>query len=131
MAIASTSMHITHLGTVAVPVSDQDAAIDFYVASLGLEKRRDMPFAGGQRWVEVAPPGSATSIALVAGTAEQPIGADTGIRLISKDAEADHVRLLARGVDVDPEVLRFGGGVPPMFRLRDPDGNSLVIVGNA
>src|SRR5258708_13263815 len=98
---------------------------------LGLEGGRERRCAGGQRWVEVAPPGSAPSIALVAGSAEQPIGADTGIRLISEDAEADHLRLLARGVDVDPEVLRFGGGVPPMFRLRDPDGNSLVIVGNA
>jgi predicted enzyme related to lactoylglutathione lyase len=57
-----------------------------------------------------------------------PTGVETGIRLISEDAEADHADLGARGVDVDPEVMRFGGGVPPMFYFRDPDGNRLVIV---
>jgi hypothetical protein len=25
-------------------------------------------------------------------------------------------------------VSRYGGPVPPMFWLRDPDGNSLIIV---
>ena len=36
--------------------------------------------------------------------------------------------LLVAGVDVDEEVTRWGGPVPPMFWLRDPDGNSLIIV---
>jgi len=31
-------------------------------------------------------------------------------------------------VDVDAEVSRHGDPVPPMFWLRDPDGNSLAIV---
>jgi catechol 2,3-dioxygenase-like lactoylglutathione lyase family enzyme len=53
----------------------------------------------------------------------------TGIRLTTKDADADHADLLAHGVDVDPEVLCMGPGVPPMFYFRDPDGNRLVIVG--
>ena len=29
---------------------------------------------------------------------------------------------------VDAEVTRWGGPVPPMFWLRDPDGNSLIVV---
>ena len=32
------------------------------------------------------------------------------------------------GVDVDPEVVRWGPPVPPMFNLRDPNGNTLMIV---
>jgi hypothetical protein len=40
---------------------------------------------------------------------------------------ADHADLQTRGVDVDPEVLRIPGA-PPMFGLRDPDGNSLILV---
>ena len=32
------------------------------------------------------------------------------------------------GVDVAAEVTRWGGPVPPMFWLRDPDGNSLIVV---
>ena len=30
--------------------------------------------------------------------------------------------------DVDEEVTRWGDPVPPMFWLRDPGGNSLIIV---
>ena len=67
---------ITGVGTVGVPVTDQDRALEFYVGRLGFEKRRDLPF-GDARWIEVAPPGSATTIALVAG------GIPAGIRLVS------------------------------------------------
>ena len=45
--------NITAVGTVAVPVTDQDRAVEFYVGTLGFEKRRDLPF-GDARWVEVA-----------------------------------------------------------------------------
>ena len=41
----------THIGTVVVPVDDQDEAVDFYVGTLGFEKRLDAEFAEGQRWV--------------------------------------------------------------------------------
>ncbi len=49
------------------------------------------------------------------------------MRFTTKDAEADHAQLRARGVDADPDVLRWEG-VPPMFSFRDPDGNTLFIV---
>ena len=42
--------------------------------------------------------------------------------------DADHAALKAAGVDVDEEVARWGGPIPPMFWLRDPDGNSLIVV---
>jgi catechol 2,3-dioxygenase-like lactoylglutathione lyase family enzyme len=45
-------------------VSDQDRAIDFYVDKLGFEKRADIPFGNGYRWVEVAPGDAETTIAL-------------------------------------------------------------------
>jgi catechol 2,3-dioxygenase-like lactoylglutathione lyase family enzyme len=56
---------ITRIGTVIVPVTDQDEALEFYVGRLGFEKRIDGEDAPGERWVEVAPPGAATTIALV------------------------------------------------------------------
>jgi catechol 2,3-dioxygenase-like lactoylglutathione lyase family enzyme len=121
------NVKITGLITVGVPVSDQDRAVEFYVDTLGFEKRRDAPFGDG-RWIEVAPPESATSIALVAARDGQPAGVDTGIRLASRDAEADHEALLAAGVDADGEIMRMGDFVPPMFTFRDPDGNRLVLV---
>ncbi|ELB91520.1 hypothetical protein Rwratislav_18904 [Rhodococcus wratislaviensis IFP 2016] len=120
--------HINGVHTVAVPVTDQDRALEFYVGTLGFERRMDAEFSPGQRWVEVAPPGSATSIALVPTRDGVPAGVETGIRLTTSDADADHATLAANGVDVDAEVLRMGDYVPPMFYFRDPDGNKLVIV---
>jgi catechol 2,3-dioxygenase-like lactoylglutathione lyase family enzyme len=127
MITGNSKTNITGVPTVGVPVSDQAAAFDFYVEVLGFEKRRDAPFGGG-RWIEVAPPGSATSIALIPTHAGQPIGVDTGIRLSTKDAQADHAALLIAGIDADTEVMRTGDVVPPMFAFRDRDGNRLVIV---
>lgn len=118
---------ITEIGTVGVPVSDQDRSLAFYTEQLGFEKRLDVPF-GEQRWVEVAPPGATTSIALVAATSEVPAGVETGVRLTTTDADADHAALRAGGVDTDDEVTRMSPYVPPMFSLRDPDGNRLVVV---
>jgi catechol 2,3-dioxygenase-like lactoylglutathione lyase family enzyme len=112
---------------VAVPVSDQERALAFYTQTLGFETRRDLPFGSG-RWIEVAPPGSPTSIALAIASDEQPTGMDTGIRLATRDAEADHKALQAAGVDADHEVMRMGEHIPPMFAFRDPDGNRLVLV---
>jgi catechol 2,3-dioxygenase-like lactoylglutathione lyase family enzyme len=125
-----TSTRITQVGTVGVPVTDQERSVAFYVDTLGFEKRLDAPFGDGNRWIEVAPPGSATTIALAPRPPGGPSGTDTGIRLTTEDADADHADLGARGVDTDPEVLRWPG-VPPMFSFRDPDGNSLYIVERA
>jgi hypothetical protein len=49
---------------------------------------------------------------------------------MTEDAGTDHADLRARGVDADPEVMRMTGA-PPMFALRDPDGNSLILVEGA
>src|SRR5690349_2326380 len=125
--MSETRMRIRQVATVGVPVSDQDAALEFYVGKLGFEVRRDMEFGGGMRWLEVAPQGAPTTIALLPPGGSAP-GIDSGIRLTTSDAQADHADLLARGVEVDPEVQRLGGGVPPMFSLRDPDGNTLYVV---
>ncbi len=65
---------ITRLGTVIVPVSDQDSALEFFVETLGFETRIDGEFAEGQRWLEVAPPGADTTIALVPAQGAGPGG---------------------------------------------------------
>lgn len=125
----SGKLHITEIGRVAIPASDQDKALDFYVGTLGFELRVDMTFADGQmRWIEVVPPGSSTSIALAPPMEGGPTSVDTGIILSTSDIEADHATLKAAGVDVDAEIARWGDPVPPMFRLRDPGGNALSIV---
>ena len=126
MATNPSATNIREVGTVAVPVADPDRALAFYVGVLGFEKRRDVPFGQGMRWIEVAPAGAATTIAL-APPGSVATGVDTGIRLTTDDPAADHATLQGRGADVD-DVLHWPG-VPPMFSLRDPDGNTLYIVG--
>jgi catechol 2,3-dioxygenase-like lactoylglutathione lyase family enzyme len=123
------NLNITQVGRVAVSVSDTDKALDFYVGTLGFEKVVDVPMGDAGRWVEVRVAGSPTTIALAPPPQGRKAGgAETGICLDTTDVDADHARLKESGADVDPDVSRYGGGIPPMFWLRDPDGNSLIVV---
>lgn len=123
----SEQAEITGIGTVGVPVTDQDRALDFYVDKLGFEKRVDAPLPQGEgRWIMVAPRGSQVSIALVLAHEGVPAGVETGVRFLTGDAQALHGTLEARGVKVDP-LLRWPG-VPPMFAFRDQDGNGLEVI---
>ena len=120
---------ITQIKSTTVFVSDQDRALEFYVGKLGFEKVVDVPMGDAGRWVEVALPGAPTTIALAPPPqGSEAGGTQTGICLDTSDVDADHATLKAAGVDVDDEVARWGGPVPPMFWLRDPDGNSLIVV---
>jgi lactoylglutathione lyase len=114
---------------VGIPVTDQDRALMFYVDKLGFEKRLDVSVPQpGQRWIEVAPPGSSTTIALIGAREGLLVGRETGIRLTTHDAAGVHAQFLESCVDAD-ELLRWEG-VPPMFAFRDQDGNGLEIVGH-
>jgi catechol 2,3-dioxygenase-like lactoylglutathione lyase family enzyme len=118
---------IEDIRTVGVPVTDQDRAVEFYVGVLGLQKRLDVPVPWlGGRWIEVAPPGAGTTIALIPARTGTATGVETQIRLATTDAGALRDELGARGVTVG-ELLRWEGA-PPMFALRDPDGNGMEIV---
>ena len=129
MSKVASTLHVTKVGRVCVTVSDTDRAIDFYVDTLGFEKIVDTPMGPGMRWVEVLIPGRETSIALAPPPPGQTAGgAQTGICLDTTDLDADHAALKAAGADVDEEISRYGGPVPPMFWVRDPDGNSLIVV---
>jgi catechol 2,3-dioxygenase-like lactoylglutathione lyase family enzyme len=125
---------------VVIPVSDQDRSVAFY-ESLGFERRNDIPWGDGQRWVEVYPPGSSTGLVLIPPAPDEAVGRNTGVILNTDDIDATHAELQALGVDVDAEVARvdapaeirigpveMSGPVPPMFYFRDPDRNTLLIV---
>ena len=127
--MTSTKTHVTKIGTVVIPVADQGGEIEFYVEKLGFEKRADVPFGNGERWVEVAPGDAVTTIALAPPPPGRSTGnRETGIGLQTEDIDAFHAELKAAGVDVDPEVSRMGDPVPPLLFLRDPEGNSLMVV---
>ena len=114
---------ITGIGTVGIPVSDQDQAVEFFVGTLGFSKRLDARMGESFRWVTVAAPGASTSVALIA---SPDAGAETGIRFLVPDAETEHTAMAERGIEVE-ELLRWPG-VPPMFKFKDADGNTFEIV---
>jgi catechol 2,3-dioxygenase-like lactoylglutathione lyase family enzyme len=113
---------------VCVPTLDQDRAIEFY-EKLGFEKRTDTPFGDGHRWVEVYLPEGTTGIALAPPPPGQEVTPTvTGITLSTDDIDAAHAEFKSLGVDVDAEVARIGGPVPPLFWFRDPSGHTLMVV---
>jgi len=143
MSDTSNKTRIREVGTVFVPVADQDRALKFYVDKLGFEKRADFPYGEDSRWIEVAPPGAANTIALVPPSEGKAAGGkQTYCAFATEDIKADHETLRARGVDVDAEIackgkrrsglvsmdVTIGDPVPPQFFFRDIDGNRFLIV---
>ena len=128
--MTTTKTRVNRINTVVIPVADQEGAIEFYTEKLGFEKRVDLPFGDKYRWVEVAPGDADTTIALAPPPPDKSTGGhETGIGLQTDDIDAYHAQLKADGVDVDDEVSRMGDPVPPLFWLRDPEGNTLMVVG--
>src|ERR1017187_9219100 len=78
MSKTETKIRITDVRTVGVPVTQQDRALEFYVDRLGFEKRLDVPMGHGARWIEVAPPGARTTIALIPEHDGVPAGGGRG-----------------------------------------------------
>ncbi len=126
--MTSTTTRLRAISLVCVPTADQDRAVEFY-EQLGFDKRTDVPFGGGYRWIEVYPPEGTAGIALAPpqpGSEIQPVV--TGITLSTDDIDATHADMRARGLDVDAEVSRMGDPVPPLFWFRDPSGHTLMVV---
>ncbi len=143
MTDAQNPFRFTEIGTVFVPVSDQNRALKFYVELLGFETRADFTYGDGSRWIEVATPGAANTISLVPPSEGVPARGDAAYcALAADDIEAAHATLRAHGVDVDPEIAYKGTArsglvsteatmpdpVPAQFFFRDPDGNRFLIV---
>ena len=127
--MSQTTTRINQVGRVMVPVSDQDNAIAFYTEKLGFEVRADIPFGDGDRWVEVGPAGGDDHDRArhARATSSSPAPTPTS-RWTSTTSPATHADLKQAGVDVDDEIIGDGNPVPPMFWLRDQDGNILLIV---
>jgi lactoylglutathione lyase len=122
-----TNTHITGIRTVSIPVDSQDAALQFYVETLGFTLLRDAPTPNG-RWIELAPGDESIIVTLEPAAANVTRGS-IGIRFTTDDIDAAHAALTDRDVEAD-EVLRWPG-IPAMFAFRDPDGNAYSITETA
>jgi catechol 2,3-dioxygenase-like lactoylglutathione lyase family enzyme len=121
-------MPITRVAVLSLPVSDQDRARDFYVDVLGFDLVREAPMGPDMRWVQVAPPGAATSITLVTWFPTMPAGSAKGLVLETDDLDGDVARLRGRGVDL-ADVAEEAWGRFTTF--DDPDGNGIVLQATA
>ena len=121
-------MAITSVQLFSLPVVDQDRAREFYVDKLGFDLISDMQMGPGMRWVQVAPPGAATSITLVTWFPTMPAGSTKGTVLETDDLDGDVERLRASGVRIgEIESQPWGRFVT----FDDPDGNGIVLQATA
>lgn len=120
---------VNSIGVAMFSVSSQDDALAFYTHKLGWEVRDDVSFGAGDqagRWLEVAPPGSTTVLAINPPMGGEPGGGSIGVS--TPDLDGEYARLSALdGVQVN-EMMGGEGPVPRMFSVMDPDGNWIWVV---
>ena len=111
---------------VALLVSDQEKALDFYTNVIGLEKRIDSPTPVGPRFLTVGVKGQDFEFVVWPGT---PARGEAGAAVYTievEDIRMEFEALKARGVNFEPaEILEFPWGY--VARFQDPDGNLLQV----
>ncbi len=124
------------LELIVVPVADVDRAKAFYLEQAGFDLHVDHSAGEDFRVVQLTPPGSACSIAVM--KVPERAGAVQGLHLIVEDVDAARAELAGRGVDVS-EVFHFGergkaSGPDPERRsynsfvsFSDSDGNGWLV----
>ncbi len=120
---------ISHIHSTTIGVADQDAALDFYVNTLGWEKAMDSMFGDAMRWLTVVPPGATTQLVLAhaswAGEGNAP-GKHTGITFASHDIDATYATYTARGVKFKGPVEVMPWGQKATW-FSDIDGNEFFL----
>jgi predicted enzyme related to lactoylglutathione lyase len=123
------------LELVVVPVEDVDRAKRFYLEAAGFDLNVDHA-AGDFRVVQLTPPGSACSIAVMKNAAAA--GSVQGLHLVVPDIDAARAELAGRGAPVG-EIFHFESGsqVPgpdpgrgdynSFLSFSDPDGNGWLV----
>ena len=110
------------LELLCVPVSDVDAAKEFYVEKVGFVADHDQRVNESLRFVQLTPPGSGCSICIGEGLTTMTPGSLEGLQLVVDDADAACAELRERGVDVGDGVDEQPWGRFVYF--KDPDGNA-------
>ena len=129
---------ITRLARVTIYVRDQDEAMRFYTETLGLEKRADVMFGPGARWLTVAPAGQRdVEILLQSGvpamhgeefarTISERVGQSSTWVFFSDDCRGDYETLKGRGVTFSSAPQDQPYGVEAVF--QDLYGNSFSLL---
>jgi catechol 2,3-dioxygenase-like lactoylglutathione lyase family enzyme len=126
------------LELIVVPVADIDRAKAFYIDNAGFDLNVDHSAGDDFRVVQLTPPGSACSIALLKNNQQMAPGSLHGLHLCVEDIELARAELVGRGVAAG-EPFYFGdagqaAGLDPERRsyatfltFNDPDGNTWLV----
>ena len=117
-------MPINSFEIISVPVADQQRAMQFYRDVLGFDLLREEPMGPGAKWIQLAPKGCATTIALVTWFDAMRPGGLQGVMLNVTDIDRDHKELSARGLKLT-KIQQQPWGRYAMF--SDPDGNGWIL----
>ena len=110
----------------ALFVSNQDRALDYYTNVIGLEKRGDYPTPDGPRFLTVGIRGQDFELVLWPGTAGKVQPGSTACTIEVEDCRQTFETLKSRGVKFEPSaLLEFPWGYAARF--QDPDGNQLQV----
>ena len=124
------------LELIVMPVTDMDRAKAFYSERVGFQVDVDHGADGDFRVIQLTPPGSTCSIALMRNP--ERAGTVKGMHLVVEDIEAARADLASRDVAIS-EPFHFGSqgqtpGLDPERRsygsfvsFDDPDGNSWML----
>jgi predicted enzyme related to lactoylglutathione lyase len=117
------------LEVVPIPVSDVDAAKDFYTELVGFNLDHDVRPNEPMRVVQMTPPGSACSVVIGEGLPLGEPGTVKGVQLVVEDLDAVREALVGRGVEVsDAQQLGPEGSPGSRFAFfQDLDGNGWAI----
>jgi predicted enzyme related to lactoylglutathione lyase len=125
------------LELIVIPVSDIDRAKAFYQDQAGFTVDVDHRAGEDFRVVQLTPPGSACSIALMRNTPVPP-GSAQGLHLVVADIDAARAELVGRGIEAS-EIFHFGpegqqpgpdpqrGSYNSFVTFTDPDGNGWLL----
>ena len=108
------------LELVQAPVSDIDQAKAFYVDRVGFVADHDHPLRDETRFVQLTPPGPASSIALTTGAHEMRAGSIEDLQFVVDDRDVARAEFVGCGVEVS-EFQEFPWG--RFLCFTDPDGN--------
>jgi len=111
---------------VALFVSDQDRALDFYTKAIGLEKRGDYRTPDGPRFLTVGVKGQDFELVLWPGTPGLAQSGSAACTIEVEDCRKAFETLQSRGVTFESsDILEFPWGY--VARFQDPDGNLLQV----
>ena len=111
---------------VALFVSDQGKALDFYTKAIGLEKRGDYPAPDGPRFLTVGVEGQDFELVLWPGTPGRAERGTAACTIEVEDCRKAFETLKSRGVKFESsDILEFPWGY--VARFQDPGGNLLQV----